>query len=114
FFSDALIPSPFMALGAPAAAPTIDLTVHFRTPMPRRGPQGQPAEPGDPTEPDPHELCFAQVTSRLVHDGFFEEDGVIWAADGTVLAQSRQLGIVMPTDKPVLQPHTITANETTG
>ena len=29
---------------------------------------------------------------------------MIWAPDGTVLAQSRQLGIIMPTDKPVLQP----------
>ncbi len=42
--------------------------------------------------------------TRLLHDGLFEEDGVIWAPDGTVLAQSRQLGIIMPTDKPVLQP----------
>ncbi len=84
FFSDALIPSPFMATGAPAAAPTIDLTVHFRTSMPRDA------------DPDPHELCFAQVSSKLVHDGFFEEDGVIWAADGTVLAQSRQLAILLP------------------
>jgi len=84
FFSDALIPSPFMAIGSPAAAPTIDLTVHFRTSMPRV------------LEPDPHELCFAQVSSRLVHEGFFEEDGVVWAADGTVLAQSRQLAILLP------------------
>jgi len=84
FFSDALIPSPFMAMGEPAAAPTIDLTVHFREPMPRGA------------NPDPHELCYAQVSCKLVHDGFFEEDGVIWAADGTVLAQSRQLAIVMP------------------
>ncbi|MGO9489574.1 MAG: thioesterase family protein [Solirubrobacteraceae bacterium] len=84
FFSDALIPSPFMARSTPAAAPTVDLTVHFRTPMPRV------------EEPDPHELCFAQVSSKLVQDGFFEEDGVIWAADGTVLAQSRQLAILMP------------------
>ena len=38
--------------------------------------------------------------TRLLHDGLFEEDGVIWARDGTVLAQSRQLGIIMPTDKP--------------
>ena len=81
FFSDALIPSPFMATGAPAAAPTIDLTVYFRTPTPRH---------------DPNELCFAQVSSKLVHEGFFEEDGVIWAADGTVLAQSRQLAILLP------------------
>jgi acyl-CoA thioesterase len=84
FFSDALIPAPFMATGEPAAAPTIDLTVHFRSSMPRTA------------DPDPQELCFTQVTSRLVQEGFFEEDGVIWAADGTVLAQSRQLAILLP------------------
>jgi acyl-coenzyme A thioesterase PaaI-like protein len=96
FFSDALIPSPFMATGEPAAAPTIDLTVHFRTSLPRRGRPGAPAEPGGSPEPDPHELCYAQVSSKLVHEGFFEEDGVVWAADGTVLAQSRQLAILLP------------------
>jgi acyl-CoA thioesterase len=84
FFSDALIPSPYMATSRPAAAPTVDLTVHFRTTMPRT------------PDPDPHELCFAQVSSKLVHEGFFEEDCVIWAADGTVLAQSRQLAILLP------------------
>jgi hypothetical protein len=45
---------------------------------------------------DPQELCLAQMSTRVIHDGFFEEDGVIWAADGTVLAQSRQLAIVLP------------------
>ena len=45
---------------------------------------------------DPGELCFARFRSGLIHEGFFEEDGVIWASDGTVLAQSRQLGIVLP------------------
>ena len=30
FFSDALIPAPFMRMAEPAAAPTVDLTVHFR------------------------------------------------------------------------------------
>ncbi len=84
FFSDGLIPSPFMATGEPAAAPTIDLTVHFRASLPR-GP-----------EPDPHELCYVQVSSQLIQEGFFEEDGVIWATDGTVLAQSRQLAILLP------------------
>ena len=84
FFSDALIPAPFMRLREPAAVPTIDLTVHFRARMPR-----EPA-------PDPRELCLARTQTDLVHDGFFEEDGVIWAADGTLLAQSRQLAIVMP------------------
>jgi hypothetical protein len=84
FFSDALIPSPFMATAEPAAAPTIDLTVHFRTALPRTA------------DPDPHELCFAKVSSKLIQEGFFEEDSVIWAADGTVLAQSRQLAILLP------------------
>ncbi len=36
------------------------------------------------------------MSTRVIHEGFFEEDGVIWAADGTVLAQSRQLGLVLP------------------
>jgi acyl-CoA thioesterase len=84
FFSDALFSPPFIRLAEVATTPTIDLTIHFRTPMPREA------------DPDPSELCFARFRSGLVHEGFFEEDGVIWAADGTVLVQSRQLGIVMP------------------
>lgn len=89
FFCDALIPSPFPALEQVAPAPTIDLTVHFRTALPRRD---RPA----PAEPDLHELCFAQVRAGLLHEGFFEEDSTIWAADGTLLAQSRQLALLMP------------------
>ncbi len=84
FFSDALIPSPFMATAEPAAAPTVDLTVHFRSPR----------EAG--AAPETGELVLAQTTSKLIHEGFFEEDGVIWAADGSVLAQSRQLAILLP------------------
>ena len=34
---------------------------------------------------------------------------MIWAADGTVLAQSRQLGIIMPTENPVLKPELLRA-----
>jgi acyl-CoA thioesterase len=88
FFSDALIPSPFMATAEPAAAPTIDLTVHFRASLAARVPDGGQA--------DAHELVYAQTSSKLIQEGFFEEDGVIWAADGTVLAQSRQLAILLP------------------
>ena len=84
FFSDALFSPPFIRLAERATSPTIDLTVHFRTPMPRAA------------DPDPDELCLARFRTGLVHDGFFEEDGVIWAADGTLLAQSRQLAILMP------------------
>jgi acyl-CoA thioesterase len=84
FFSDALIPAPYMRMREFAAVPTIDLTVHFRSRM--RAPAGA----------DPHELCLAQTTTELVHDGFFVEDGLIWATDGTLLAHSRQLAIVIP------------------
>ncbi|HEX4465874.1 MAG TPA: thioesterase family protein [Solirubrobacteraceae bacterium] len=84
FFSDALFSPPFIRLREPSTTPTVDLTIHFRTPMPRSA------------EPDAGELCFARFRSGLIQEGFFEEDGVIWAADGTVLAQSRQLGIVLP------------------
>jgi acyl-CoA thioesterase len=84
FFSDALIPAPYMRLTEPAGVPTVDLTVHFRTRTPARA------------EPDTEELCLGRVRSELIHDGFFVEDGMIWAADGTLLAQSRQLAIVIP------------------
>jgi acyl-CoA thioesterase len=66
------------------AVPTVDLTVHFRGRM-------RP-EP----DADPRELCLAQTTTELLHDGFFVEDGLIWAADGTLLAHSRQLAILVP------------------
>jgi len=84
FFSDALIPAPFMLTAEPNPAPTIDLTVHFRTAMPRVA------------NPDPNELCLARIRGGVIYEGFFEEDGVIWAADGTVLAQSRQLALLLP------------------
>ncbi|HTD07524.1 MAG TPA: thioesterase family protein [Solirubrobacteraceae bacterium] len=84
FFSDALIPAPYMRMSEPAAVPTVDLTVHFRERL-------------HPTpDADSRELCLAQTTTELVHDGFFIEDGLIWATDGTLLAHSRQLAIVIP------------------
>jgi acyl-CoA thioesterase len=89
-FCDAWFPPSFIALSSPAISPTIDLTIHFRQSI-------------EGCDCDPAALCLGVFDTRLLHDGLFEEDGVIWAPDGTVLAQSRQLGIIMPTDKPVLQ-----------
>jgi len=84
FLSDALLPAVFSRLTERAVVPTVDLTVHFRAATPRS------------ENPDPEELCLARMSTRVVHEGFFEEDGTIWASDGTVLAQSRQLAIVLP------------------
>ena len=84
FFSDALFPPVLVRLAQPAVCPTVDLTIHFRSAA------------GGSAARDPGELCFARFRSSAVHEGFFEEDGVIWAADGTVLAHSRQLAILMP------------------
>jgi acyl-CoA thioesterase len=92
-FSDALFPAPFPRLSAPptgagpahatVGAPTIDLTVHFREAA------------ANAAGRDAGELCLARFRSGVIHEGFFEEDGVIWAADGTVLAQSRQLALLI-------------------
>jgi acyl-CoA thioesterase len=83
FFADALVPAPFTRTSAVGPAPTVDLTVHFAVPLPR-------ARHGDA-----HELCFARTNTRVVHEGFFVEDGMIWARDGTLLAKSRQLAILL-------------------
>jgi acyl-CoA thioesterase len=93
FFADALIPAPYMRLPEPAAVPTVDLTVHFQEHMPRE------ADAASSPQGDPRELCLARTRTELIHDGFFVEDGAIWASDGTLLAQSRQLAIVIPFSK---------------
>jgi hypothetical protein len=80
FFCDALIPAPFMRTMRPNPAPTIDITIHFRSAL---GPR--PAG----------ELVLARSRTRLVHEGFFEEDAEVWAADGTLLAHSRQLALLI-------------------
>jgi hypothetical protein len=36
---------------------------------------------------------IAELTTRRVNDGFFDEDNNMWAPDGALLAQSRQLAI---------------------
>jgi acyl-CoA thioesterase len=75
---DAWFPAPWTRLRAIAPAPTIELTIHFRAPLPRDG-----------------SLLLGRFRTRLVGDGFFDEDGELWARDGTLVAQSRQLALLI-------------------
>lgn len=79
---DAWIPAAFVPAAGPILAPTLDYTVHFRAPLPPPG-----AAPEDP--------YLVSISSRLSREGFFEEDGELWAQDGTLLAQSRQLALAL-------------------
>jgi acyl-CoA thioesterase len=81
--TDASIPAVFSRLDEPIVVPTVDLTIHFRSALPVPG-----ARPDD--------FVFALFRTGAVAEGFLEEDGEIWTADGTLVAQSRQLAAVMP------------------
>jgi acyl-CoA thioesterase len=79
--TDAWAPAAFVALGRFVAAPTLDLTIHIRRPLPVAG-----------MEPDDHVL--GRFLSRLSVAGVWEEDGELWTPGGELIAQSRQLALV--------------------
>lgn len=81
--TDAWWPPLASALTTAVLVPTVDLTIHFRRPLPLPGAR-------------PEDWYLGRFRTTLAREGFFEEDGEIWGADGTLLAQSRQLGIVLP------------------
>ena len=62
--------------------PTVDLTVHFRAPLPL-------------ADAASDEFCLAVFRSRYAREGFVEEDGEVWSRDGRLLAQSRQLAVML-------------------
>lgn len=78
---DAWLPAPWCRLDRVAAAPTLDLTIHFRHPS--------AAQDMDPTQP-----FLGRYASRTSQDGLSEEDAELWAPDGTLLAQGRQLALL--------------------
>jgi acyl-CoA thioesterase len=80
--TDVWWPPSLQPLTTPAGAPTIDLTIHFRADLPR--------------EPLPDQPVLGHFRTTAATDGLVEEDGVIFAADGTLLAQSRQLALFTP------------------
>lgn len=80
-FLDAWFPAPYVRLHRPLPAPTLDYTVHFRSPLPQPGAA-------------PEDVYLVVFRSRLARHGFFEEDGELWSANGVLLAQSRQLALL--------------------
>ncbi|MFQ5698540.1 MAG: acyl-CoA thioesterase [Myxococcota bacterium] len=67
---------------APLGFPTVDLTVHFRCALPL-------------PHHDPAAYHLVQFSTQLVRDGFVDEEGEIWTPDGQLIAQSRQLGVLL-------------------
>ena len=76
--SDAWFPAPWPRLRGLSPAPTIELTVHFRAALPL-----------------PDTLLLGRFRTTLVRDGFFDESGELWTPDGTLVAHSRQLGLLI-------------------
>lgn len=76
--ADAWFPAPWPRLAELAPAPTIEMTVYFRAPLPL-----------------PDSLLLSRFRTGLARDGFFDEDGELWAPDGTLVAQSRQLALLL-------------------
>lgn len=79
---DGLWPSILQPLRTPAMAPTLDLTTHFRGSIP---PEGLPDQP-----------LLVHNVSRAVQGGLADSDSFVFAQDGTLLAQARQLQLLQP------------------
>ena len=74
--TDAWLPAAFVRVSEPVMAPTLDLTIHFRAPLPADG------------------WALLVMRTGVGAGGVWEEDGEVWSHDGVLLAQSRQLAIV--------------------
>jgi acyl-CoA thioesterase len=79
--TDAWAPAAFAALDRFVAAPTLDLTIHIRRPLP-------------PAGMAPEDYVLGRFTTRLSVAGVWEEDGELWSPSGELIAQSRQLALV--------------------
>jgi acyl-CoA thioesterase len=76
--TDAWPPAVFSRFDERVGVPTVDLTIHFR-----QAPSGEPG------------WSLVRFRTQVVAEGYLEEDGEVWSADRRLLAQSRQLGVVL-------------------
>jgi acyl-CoA thioesterase len=81
-YADGWFPALFFRTREPVGVPTIDLTIHFRAGLPL---------------PDarPEDYYLVVFRAPLSHDGFVVEDGEIWSQNGQLVAQARQLAVVL-------------------
>jgi acyl-CoA thioesterase len=80
--SDAWYPAIFTRLTERVGVPTIDLTVHVRS-----------VEALQRMRPD--DWMAVRFRTTVAAEGYLEEDGELWAPDGTLVAHSRQLGMLL-------------------
>lgn len=80
--ADAWHPAIFARLPERMGVPTIDLTVHFRSVLAL-----QALKPDD--------WLGVRFRTTVASEGFLEEDGELWAPDGTLIAHSRQLALII-------------------
>ena len=69
----------------PMHAPTVDHSVHFLASVPL-----------DSIEID--DFLLVEFTTHVAQEGYLLENGKIWSANGVLIAQSRQLAIMLPRD----------------
>jgi acyl-CoA thioesterase len=82
--SDAWYPAIFTRLTQRFGVPTLDLTVHIRSIRALRAMR-------------PDDWMAARFRTTVSTEGFLEEDGQLWSPDGTLIAHSRQLGLLLTT-----------------
>lgn len=75
-FADAFPPSLFGLLGVVGWVPSVELTVHVRR-RPRPG------------------WILGKFSTTDLHDGRMIEDGMLWDESGALVAQSRQIGLLL-------------------
>ena len=79
--ADLWIPAAYHRWTEPSPAVSVDITTHFRSPLPR-----------DDVGPDT--AIFVDLKTAGSIGGFVDEDVDIWTASGLLLAQSRQMRFV--------------------
>ncbi len=77
--TDAWVPAIFGITAERLGVPTVDLTVHLRQAV----------------LADDDGWLLVRFRTRLAAAGYLEEDGEIWDRAGRLLAQSRQLAVIL-------------------